>query len=164
MATRLPLEQELRVRVLHSDQSTERKLVLNTDLIHAVADAVDSKPQTYQQDNWATQKACGTAYCYGGWAMVLSGWELDPTFFSWFKEGEEEVVCFNDTGLKAVELLGIEVEWPYKTPLIFSGHFKPHSHLTPGEAFRKHCEGTPLEEVGTVELQLREWGGPFESH
>lgn len=49
---------------LAADFPTRRKLVLAQ---------IDAEPELWEQRSWSIETACGTAYCFGGWAVVLAG-------------------------------------------------------------------------------------------
>jgi hypothetical protein len=42
---------------------------------------IESDPKHWDQSGWVTRSACGTAYCFGAWALVLSGIPMSP--LSW---------------------------------------------------------------------------------
>lgn len=54
----------------------------NTDLLHRTLEQCRTHPDTWNQDRWITLPGygaspyCGTAYCFGGWAVVLSGYQI----------------------------------------------------------------------------------------
>jgi hypothetical protein len=45
----------------------------NAELAYAVLDQIDAHPDQWEQGTWATRSKCGTAFCFAGWAVVLSG-------------------------------------------------------------------------------------------
>lgn len=49
----------------------------NTDLMLRIREQITSEPKTHDQSAWAARTECGTTYCIAGWAVVLSGQELD---------------------------------------------------------------------------------------
>jgi hypothetical protein len=54
----------------------------NTELLSRTLERIKTSPHQWIQDNWITlagdrvDPGCGTAYCYAGWAVVLSGYEI----------------------------------------------------------------------------------------
>lgn len=45
----------------------------NLDLIDRVLQQIDAEPERWNQGWWSGPSSCGTAYCFGGWAVALSG-------------------------------------------------------------------------------------------
>lgn len=48
----------------------------NADLAYAVLDQIDAHPDSWEQDWWwsdGVPNSCGTAGCFAGWAVALSG-------------------------------------------------------------------------------------------
>lgn len=54
---------------------SERKF--NTDLAERVLAQIKDHPETWNQDDYAIQTDCGTAYCVAGWASVMTGATCD---------------------------------------------------------------------------------------
>lgn len=54
---------------LAADFPTRRKLVLAQ---------IDAEPELWEQRAWSIETTCGTAHCFGGWAVVLAGWSHPP--------------------------------------------------------------------------------------
>ncbi len=49
----------------------------NAELAYKVLDHIDANPQSWNQAVWVTE--CGTAACFAGWTVLLSGEKaLDP--------------------------------------------------------------------------------------
>jgi hypothetical protein len=48
----------------------------NAALAYQVLDHLDAHPEQWNQRDWAIQRPCGTAFCFAGWAAVLSGREI----------------------------------------------------------------------------------------
>jgi hypothetical protein len=49
----------------------------NLDLLRRVLRQIDDDPKSWNQSYWATKSDCGTAYCFAGWACVLSDNQID---------------------------------------------------------------------------------------
>lgn len=45
----------------------------NAELAYRTLDQIDASPEHWRQSSWV----CGTSYCFGGWAVVLSGGQLN---------------------------------------------------------------------------------------
>lgn len=45
--------------------------MFNGDLADKVLAQIIADPETWNQRAWATETECGTAYCFGGWAVKL---------------------------------------------------------------------------------------------
>lgn len=43
------------------------------DLARAVLAHIEAHPETWSQGNWAIRTDCGTAFCFAGWTVALSG-------------------------------------------------------------------------------------------
>jgi hypothetical protein len=56
----------------HPDVSTP-----NVPLLRKVLTHIEEHPDEHDQAQWAVRTGCGTAYCFAGWAAVMSGAELD---------------------------------------------------------------------------------------
>lgn len=48
----------------------------NAELAYRVLDHIDAHPEAWQQGLWVTD--CGTAYCFAGWALTMTGHTLGP--------------------------------------------------------------------------------------
>lgn len=48
----------------------------NTQLAYAVLDHIDAHPEQWNQATWWKQTECGTAGCFAGWAVALTGGTL----------------------------------------------------------------------------------------
>lgn len=48
----------------------------NADLAYRVLDQIDAHPESWAQEAWVD--GCGTAYCFAGWALTLTGHKLKP--------------------------------------------------------------------------------------
>jgi hypothetical protein len=49
----------------------------NVPLLRKVLTHIEEHPDEHHQAQWAVRTGCGTAYCFAGWAAVMSGAELD---------------------------------------------------------------------------------------
>lgn len=67
----------------------------NAALAYRVLDHIDAHPELWRQGDWH----CGSAYCFGGWAVELSGGQLDDV-----RVGEPKVIG----GSEALRGLGAE--------------------------------------------------------
>lgn len=47
----------------------------NADLARKVLDHIRRHPETWDQGSWVSTQDCGTAYCFAGHALVLSGYK-----------------------------------------------------------------------------------------
>lgn len=68
----------------------------NAALAYRVLDQIDAQPETWVQATWIKKTECGTAGCFAGWAVLLSG--LQPAYLdnvsdstSYAMVGEESV-------------------------------------------------------------------------
>lgn len=53
--------------------------VPNLPLLRKVLDHIDAHPEEWQQATYGTGTACGTAACIAGHAMLMSGYDFNPT-------------------------------------------------------------------------------------
>lgn len=51
----------------------------NAELAYRVLDHIDAHPEQWEQGKWIGQAECGTAACFAGWAVLLSG--AEPRFY-----------------------------------------------------------------------------------
>jgi hypothetical protein len=49
--------------------------MVNTGLLRRTLAHIEQHPDEWNQGTWATRSGCRTAYCFAGWAVVLSGYE-----------------------------------------------------------------------------------------
>lgn len=42
-------------------------------LARAALEAIRASPDRWKQNNWVSERECGTAYCFGGWVITLAG-------------------------------------------------------------------------------------------
>lgn len=52
----------------------------NAELAYAVLDQIDAHPETWVQTTWIKKTECGTAGCFAGWAVLLSG--IQPAYLT----------------------------------------------------------------------------------
>lgn len=88
----------------------------NLPLLRRVLRQIDSDPKHYNQKNWRSNTECGTAYCVGGWACVLSGETIEYS--------PDGVMSVNGDPLRpvgpvATELLGLKYD---EMPALFFGN------------------------------------------
>lgn len=48
-------------------------MTFNKQLADQVLAQIEAHPETWDQTDWRTQRDCGTAYCFAGWAVEMSG-------------------------------------------------------------------------------------------
>lgn len=46
---------------------------VNVELLQRTLAQIEAHPELWEQREWRTETDCGTAYCFAGWAAVLSG-------------------------------------------------------------------------------------------
>ncbi len=78
----------------------------NAELAYKVLDHIDARPELWRQGIWLGESECGTTACFAGWAVMLSGCEVDVA-------GEEVLtgpaeLIGRHVGSAAEVLLGIE--------------------------------------------------------
>lgn len=49
---------------------------MNIELAHRVLKEIETHPASWYQGAWAVSHECGTAYCFAGLTVVLSGYSL----------------------------------------------------------------------------------------
>jgi hypothetical protein len=49
----------------------------NAALAYQVIDHIDAHPEQWHQGTWVGQADCGTIACFAGWAVLLSGYQVD---------------------------------------------------------------------------------------
>lgn len=58
----------------------------NVELLERVLTYIKDHPEDHRQKVWAEMSSCGTAMCFAGWAVALSGsrflWDNAPAAFS----------------------------------------------------------------------------------
>lgn len=65
----------------------------NAELAYKILDQIDAHPKRWVQNDWMTNTECGTAYCFAGWAVVLSGGTLEHRGYDvYVASGPEEIV------------------------------------------------------------------------
>jgi hypothetical protein len=47
----------------------------NAELAYRVLDQIEAHPELHKQGEWLVKTDCGTAGCFAGWAVMLSGAE-----------------------------------------------------------------------------------------
>lgn len=60
----------------------------NAELAYRVLDQIDAHPETWNQAAWD----CGTAACFAGWALRLSGAKLDGGLVPAVCDGPEHLI------------------------------------------------------------------------
>lgn len=46
---------------------------VNFELMWKVFHHIEDHPELWEQENWRTTVTCGTAYCFAGWTVTLTG-------------------------------------------------------------------------------------------
>lgn len=54
----------------------------NAELAYKILDQIDAHPEQWVQNHWMTTTECGTAYCFAGWAVNLSGGTLQEDVYN----------------------------------------------------------------------------------
>lgn len=128
---------------------------INAELFHQIADKIEKEPEGYNQEFWGQRTSCGTAYCIGGWAVVLGG--KDQIIYS--DEGELLGLrngwdnSWTEVSDAARELLGIAPHTyasdPYEdvTDRLFMSGWRPREDMTVPEALRAIANGAKLADV-----------------
>lgn len=89
----------------------------NAALAYRVLDQIDADPKSWNQGTWD----CGTAACFAGWAVRLSGGKsLDRDNDTYVVEGPDEIVGL-PVDEAAVELLRHTCELPGLRGDLFAG-------------------------------------------
>lgn len=47
--------------------------MINAELLDQTLQHIKGNQALWSQENWRTSTECGTAYCFGGWVLALSG-------------------------------------------------------------------------------------------
>lgn len=114
--------------------------MLNSDLLHRIADKIEAEPEHYRQSQWCSAifslgddgsaTVCGTAYCVAGWAVALERPDLLKANGRF--DASDELI--EET---AKELLGVNFPESY---YLFGGAAGPKLGHTPAEALHKMAE------------------------
>jgi hypothetical protein len=83
-------------------------MTVNKELLRETMDAILAKPEMHVQGAWATKTDCGTAYCFAGWACILSGREVDFTLSDSLSIETEYLIGGDYIMDTARDLLGID--------------------------------------------------------
>lgn len=69
--------------------TTPNKALLKRTLQH-----IEEHPEEWNQDHWITLPgpSCGTAYCFGGWAVVLSGYQISHAGYVTTDQLPDEII------------------------------------------------------------------------
>ena len=49
----------------------------NAPLAYKILDHIDAHPEQWNQTTWFRESECGTAGCFAGWAVVLTGHDIE---------------------------------------------------------------------------------------
>ena len=75
----------------------------NAELAYRVLDHIDANPNEWKQSSWQ----CGSAACFAGWAVRLSGGILEKAPIPTVVKGPEELIGL-DVDQAAYQVLGID--------------------------------------------------------
>jgi len=136
---------------------------MNSELLLQIADAIEAKPELYDQGTWGTYDECGTKACIAGWATSLSGYY--PTVVKgWNRETGEPKSFFTYEKISKKKFQesswNNESVWPVDTIAeqlldlsaeesmdLFEETWEPAGEYTVPEALRALASGVPLEDV-----------------
>jgi hypothetical protein len=76
----------------------------NAELAYRVLDHIDAHPESWDQTQWV----CGTTACFAGWALRLSGYELEEGSFRWSAEVADGPLAGVRVEYAACDVLKIE--------------------------------------------------------
>jgi hypothetical protein len=48
----------------------------NVDLLYKVLDHIRENRDQHDQSSWARKTDCGSSFCFAGWTVQLSGYEI----------------------------------------------------------------------------------------
>lgn len=132
-------------------------ITIGADLLHEIADAIEARPEAYNQGNWIsanddldieplkgfkllTEGACGTTACVAGWAVALNS--KDKKIKSIIKGMDD-----NDS----VADLATNLLWPHLTKdecdRLFQADWAPRHSKSVPSALRKIAKGKSVDEV-----------------
>lgn len=101
---------------------------MNDTLLFAVADKIEAEPDRYDQADYFTLGACGTAYCVAGWVIALGRPDLlEP-------DGSIKNLRQGRWGEIAADTLDLP---RINAALLFYGDARPLQGLTVPEALRQ---------------------------
>lgn len=95
-------------------------MAFNVELANRVLEHIQSHMTKWNQGDWGVKTPdCGTAYCFGGWAVALTDGE---GFFEWAKDEyiprKRYLLNITEVRLRAMQLLGLNGD---QADLLFSG-------------------------------------------
>lgn len=67
---------------------------VNEKLVREVMTAIRQNPESWDQDTYVRDTECGTAYCFAGWALRLSGYPVRRGHET--RHGSSPYFCEND--------------------------------------------------------------------
>lgn len=102
----------------------------NTELFDKIADAIEAKPESYQQD--LVFNECGTAFCVAGHALRLTGEEPQPY------QGSAVLYLHIGWWTRAAKSLGLTEE---ESDLLFDEEWRPPADETVPQALRRIGRG-----------------------
>lgn len=129
-------------------------MITGVKLLEAVADHIESNPDSYDQGSWGYiiekpsahanisiieqmgLNACGTRGCIAGWAVALN--VNEPQVRDAFSKG------LFDVGDMAQRLLNLE---SYEADILFNEVWEPAVGMSVPEALRQLAKGAEIEEV-----------------
>jgi len=115
----------------------------NVEMFDKVAKAIEDSPERYDQNDYAVEKSCGTAYCIAGWTAYLDGWQFDIGDDGWFSDWvhktgtdirEEKLI-----DVVAEELLGVSNA---ESDVLFASNWIPPKGMSVPDALRGIGRGT----------------------
>jgi len=51
-------------------------MAVNVPLLRKVMEHIENHPDEHNQKMWAIRNECGTAYCFAGHTVIMSGWRV----------------------------------------------------------------------------------------
>lgn len=57
-----------------SSPNMENNMAVKVELLSKVMEYIETHPEKHRQDVWAIRAPCGTAYCFAGHVVVMTGW------------------------------------------------------------------------------------------
>lgn len=130
----------------------------NAELLHAIADRIETDPRSYNQYLWGKVGTCGTKHCIAGWAVHLHDGEeaIDFRRVGLFRKHATRVEVDHKLvhiAHRAQTLLGINQA---ESDVLFRGRWKPRGEMTPAEALRRFADGASILTVTDVH-SLSSW-------
>lgn len=80
---------------------------MNTELGREILGVHDARPQQLKMSTWGREGLCGTVACIAGWALLLSGWELEDDLVIQFRKGGRTLLFSDEVREEARRLLDL---------------------------------------------------------